>query len=645
MRKLGGFALCMAVLSSAHATPRLSPVWTDYAVIQRDQPILVEGFAAAGETVHGRLGGEQRQAVTGTDGRFALRFAPRAVASSADGKSVALELTLLDSVQTPVVRIQNLLVGDVWLCSGQSNMELSVNSSLDSWNQKQKAADPDLRLLGISQATAHQPQTQFINAPQWESANAQTVQNFSAACYYMAKELRRVNKIPVGVVHASWGGSQIRAWLPVAAARSIYGDSELDLLALYSAAPLKAVEMFVPRWQAWYSKESGGQTPWNQSAALTWLPVPQISFWNHWNATPLEQQANGNVWLRCQITLTQEQTQSGAELHLGILDDLDTTWVNGHPVGNTHGWDTERKYQVPARFLKPGVNEILVSVNNSWGNGGFASSPDKLAWIAADTRIALNQGWQYSISPVSGIPPRAPWDANAGIGLMHNKMVAPLGQFAMQGVAWYQGESDVGISGYQDRLAALMKAWRTQFGSDARMLIVQLANFGAPQLATTESGWAQMRETQRKAVVADKNAALVTAIDLGDRTDIHPANKNELGRRLAMAALGNALPQPVAAVRSGSTIRVKFAGVKDGLHTWSGSQALALELCGSQAKSCRYAEARIEAGSLILRDRKKAAKRVRYAWADSPVVNVYDGRKLPIPGFELPILELPATKH
>ncbi len=169
------------------------------------------------------------------------------------------------------------------------------------------------------------------------------------------------------------------------------------------------------------------------------------------------------------------------------------------------------------------------------------------------------------------------------------------------------------------------------------MLEVQLANFGSPQIAPAYSGWAALREDQRQSVLADGNAALVTAIDLGERTDIHPANKVELGRRLALAAEGGKLPQPVSAFREGDSIRVRFSGIEGGLAAWSGPAPLGFELCAADQASCRYAAARIDGDSVLLAGDGKAMTRVRYGWGESPVVNLFDTRPLPVPGFELTV--------
>jgi sialate O-acetylesterase len=234
------------------------------------------------------------------------------------------------------------------------------------------------------------------------------------------------------------------------------------------------------------------------------------------------------------------------------------------------------------------------------------------------------------------MPPRAPWDANAGIGVMHNKMIAPLGRFAMAGAAWYQGESDVGIPGYADRLRELFAGWRQQFGPQAKMLVVQLPNYETVAEKPVAAGWAEVREQERRAVAADGNAALIPTLDVGQRDNLHPPDKLQVGLRLAAAAQGQPMPMPERAVRQGDAVRVGFTGLIGGLHAWSGPP-LGVELCGETQESCRYAVARVDGDALVIAGDGKPAARVRYAWADAPVVNLFDARPIPVPGFELDI--------
>ena len=287
-----------------------------------------------------------------------------------------------------------------------------------------------------------------------------------------------------------------------------------------------------------------------------------------------------------------------------------------------------------AGVLHAGVNEILVNIFDGSGAGGFAGPAERFHLTFADGAVKpLGEGWQYSVANVHDAPPRAPWDEAMGFSFIYNGMIAPLGDYGLSGVAWYQGESDVGAPGsYADRLAAMMATWRRQLGRpDLPFLIVSLANFGPFAIHPVESGWAALREQQRLAVARDRHAALAIAMDLGERLDIHPGNKQELGRRLARGARVLAYgshesvgPEVARATRGPGGIVVDFSGVTGALHSWSANFVTALELCGDTPQSCRYAQGVAEGRTVRIADDGRPATRVRYGWADSPVTNLYD---------------------
>jgi sialate O-acetylesterase len=245
-----------------------------------------------------------------------------------------------------------------------------------------------------------------------------------------------------------------------------------------------------------------------------------------------------------------------------------------------------------------------------------------------------------------GSPPRTPWEATAGLAAIANAMIAPLGAYGLRGVLWYQGESDVErASTYDTLLAALMRDWREQFRFELPFLIVQLANYGRPTATPMDSGWARLREAQRRAVDADGNAALAVAIDIGESTDIHPANKQELARRLARAArhlvygeqLAPSGPRPLAAMRAGDAVTVRFGDVDGALVAYSAAGPIAFELCDADGAQCRFVRAQANGDTVTLDATAGPADRVRYCWADSPVCNLYDASGLPAVPFEIPV--------
>ncbi|HWT13514.1 MAG TPA: sialate O-acetylesterase [Allosphingosinicella sp.] len=636
-------ALAALVMSAqVAAQPTLDPLFSDHAVLQRGRPIAVWGTAAPSERVTVTLGSASASARAGRDGRWRVALpamdAGGPYTLSAAGASGA------------GVQAQDLQIGDVWLCSGQSNMEWPVSQALNGGNEAQNAQDGLVRILTVPQRTAIAPEVSLPTEVRWQTVSPETIRDFSAACWFMVRDLRQSQDVPIGAIDASWGGTRIRPWMSEAAVRAVGDVEDAELLALHRRDPVAAARRFGEAWGRWWRERTGdsaGAEPWRDSSRLAWRPVPSISPWEQWG-DPAFADFNGSVWVRRKVVLTEAEASGGATLSLGVIDDLDQTFVNGVGVGSSFGWALAREYRLPPGLLRAGENEILVNIGDSWGFGGFQGPAERLRLTLSDgTPKPLGEGWEYSVvDPSVGTPPRAPWDSHAGVATIYNGMIAPLRDFGLRGVAWYQGESDVGVPGYAGRLAAFMAAWRDQFDAPRLpFLIVSLANFGSFATTPVASGWAELREQQRLGADRDPNAALVVAMDLGERTDIHPPNKQEVGRRLARAARALAYgaaepgsgPEILRARRSGEGVVLEFAGVTGSLRTWSGERALAFELCAEAQESCRFADA-TAAGTIVrIADDGRPATRVRYAWADSPVTNLYDEAPLPVGPFEVPI--------
>jgi sialate O-acetylesterase len=627
-RALAALLLCTA--SAAAAEPALNPLFSDHGVLQRDRPIQVWGTADPGEQVPVALGNARVTVTADRSGAWRATLPTMAAGGPY-------------TLTAGTARASDVLVGDVWLCSGQSNMELSVGAALNAWNEIQSANDPQLRLLTVPHRTAMTPQTS-IPGLAWQPVTAATLGSFSAACYYMAKALRASQNVPIGAIAASWGGTQIRSWLDAAAIAAI-GDEDSRDFALAERDPAAANARFGTRWGDWWRQQSGdapGAEPWHASNRLNWSPVPAIRYWEEWG-DPRFASFNGMVWMRKRFTLSAAEAAEGGTLSLTVIDELDQSFVNGVAVGNRYSWEAPRDYRIAPGVLRAGENEVLVNVYDGSGFGGFSGPAERVRLTLADGNVKpLGEGWEYSVARVDGNPPRSPWDEAMGFTRIYNGMIAPLGAYGLAGVAWYQGESDVGVAGsYAERLAGLMGVWRGQLGRpDLPFLIVSLANYGPFATRPVESGWAELREQQRLAVARDPHAALVVAMDLGERQDIHPGNKQEVGRRLARAARALAYgasepagPRVVRARREGTGVVVEFSGVTGALRTWSGNVVLALELCGTGPGTCRYVEGRANGRTVRVPGDGRPATRVRYAWADSPVTNLYDEAQLPVGPF------------
>jgi sialate O-acetylesterase len=636
MSTRSSLSLLALLSSSAIAAPAIDPQFGSHAVIQRGKPIVLSGTAAPGERVSVTFAGQTRAAVAERNGKWSANFAPR----SAGGP-----YTISVSGPDGTASADDVMVGDVWLCSGQSNMEYPLRRALNGDGEVQSAADPDLRLMKVGQQLASTPQSSFAKPPAWQRSVPDTARDFSAACFFMVRDLRKTEKVPVGAIDDSWGGTPIRAWMSEAAARSSGNAEAADQLDLYRSDPTQAIRRFGGEWGAWWrskTNDAAGQEPWNASDRLTWKAVPSLSYWDNWG--PEWKAWIGSAWVRNRVTLTPAEAAQSATLSLSAIDDMDWTFVNGIPVGGKNDPANPRSYPVPTGVLKPGTNEVLIFVRNVWGGGGLAGPANRFGLTFADGhRKPLTSGWQYSrIADNVGDPLVPPWDNSSGVSTIYNAMVAPLGPLAIKGVAWYQGEADVGKAGYDRRLAAWTSNWRAQFRDpNLPFLIVGLAGWGKPVSRPVESGWAALIDEQRLAVGRDPHTALASAIDLGEPADIHPANKQEVGRRLALAAHqlvyldgGTVGPLPVSAVRQGNSVVVTFTKP---LQILSGANANAFELCGSSAATCRYADARVQGSKAVLTGDGQPVTRVRYAWADYPIVNLYDQDLLPAPVFELPV--------
>jgi sialate O-acetylesterase len=628
--------LSALLASSALAAPTLDPQFGDHAVIQRGKRVLLSGTANPHERVTVNLGGDTMTATADSSGRWQAEFAARAT-----GGPLLIKVTGADG---SAATAEDIEVGDVWLCSGQSNMEYPLPRTM-GYPEGQADPDPDLRLTKVPQQLADTPQANFFKSWQWQSAGP-NVKAFSAACYFMVKQLRDSQKVPIGAIDDTWGGTPIRAWMSEAAVRASGGAELADIISLFRKDPSAARRRFGESWGRWWRSRTGdkpGQEPWRASGRLQWKPVPSLNYWESWG--PEWRSFDGAMWARKRVTLTPRQAAQAATLSMSAIDDVDETFVNGTAVGGENAYNDPRKYGIAKGILHAGDNEIMVYVRDFGGQGGFAGPQDAFKLTFADgTAEPLSSGWEYSVIPNPAVsqPPVPPLSGLAGVSTIYNAMIAPLGRVSLTGAAWYQGEADVGTPGYAQRLTAFIGDWRRQFGNpDLPFLIVGLAGFGKPVAAPHESGWAEVINDQRAAVQGDRRAALVSAIDLGSWRDIHPSDKQEVGRRLALAAEtlaygggGKIGPLPLSATRAGNGVVVRFTKP---LQALGGSRPIGFELCGATSGTCRFADVRVNGDTVEIAGDGQSVTRVRYAWADYPIVNLYDEDMLPAPVFELPV--------
>lgn len=633
--------LSMALLGQAMPAAAAAPATLELDSLFHDRMVL----PMQGAVVSGRAGARAPVTVTGfggawratadQDGRFSV-----ALPALAPGRSGTLSIASGGGQVT----LADVIAGDVYLCSGQSNMQMSVARALNADTVIANAANPDLRMASVAVDPAPAPRARLATPVTWEAASPQSVPAWSATCYFFGQELQRRRKIPIGLVHASLGGSNITAWLSPAASLPDFARQQA-LLATYAADPAAASIAFGHEFERWWRASGATDQPWAAPPAelALWRGAPTVAqHWEHWDVPELAAY-DGPVWYVATVTLSAAQAAQAATLELGLIDEVDTSWVNGKPVGFTSGAGTRRAYPLAPGALKAGANTVVVNVIDLWSYGGlYGDAPRQLR--LADASVVPLTGWRWrKAPPAQRYPPRAPWDAMAGISVLHNGMIAPLGPFPFKAALWYQGESNIGTP-YQGLLTRLFRDWRAQFGKDMAFGVVQLANYGARTAQPAESGTARLREEQRLAVIGDANAVLASAIDLGEPADIHPANKQEVGMRLARAMAIRLYGEPGSAsgpmIRSASTrdgdIVLEFDGIEGALLAYGARQPIGFEVCGADggANGCRWAEARIDGARVILPGAGGAGK-VRFCWGDAPTCTLYDSASgLPALPFE-----------
>jgi len=649
--------ICMAAMlpspaPAADEAPLLARIFSDHMVMQRNRPLEIWGQAQPGDQVTVNMGGESRAARADAAGRWAVTLPAR----RAGGPHVLTARTA-----TRQQTVSDVLVGDVWLCSGQSNMEWAVRNTLNAGSEIQHSANNSIRHVAIPRLTAAAPAADFPVKLDWKVAGPGTTGDFSAVCYYFARELQKSQvDVPQGLINSSWGGTRIETWLSAGALRQLGGnDHQLELLGRYATDRPGASAAWGREFEKWWNAQPAnkGVQPWimgqgTGKAAGEWQPAPaKLSQWENWGEPKLAGY-DGMMWYRARVKLTAKQAKlakQGVKLSLGVIDDVDLVWINGQPMGSDCG-EHARVYDVPAGLLESGDNLVAVNVFDMWGSGGMHGAAEQRALRFADGTSVPLGSWEYQLPPPGLWMPRAPWEPYAGMNILYNAMIAPLGKFGLRGVAWYQGEANAGLGDaqrYRPQLQMLFDDWRRQFDFALPFLVVQLANWNPLVQGTVDSGWARLRDAQRRAVAADGNAGLAVTIDLGNRDDIHPTNKQDVGRRLARAARHvvfkeNVSPsgaQPAGAKRAVGGVEVTLGGYEGSLTVIGAKDPAGFELCGAAQPSCHFVRAQLGEGGVIrLEDpAPEKATRVRFCWADAPLCNLYDTSGLPVGPFELEV--------
>ncbi|MCB0569356.1 MAG: beta galactosidase jelly roll domain-containing protein [Phaeodactylibacter sp.] len=623
-----------AFLSSGLAQPSLPYCFSDHMVLQRGQAIPVWGWAPSGATVTVTLAGNNQNAQADKQGRWSTRLP----AMEAGGP---YELKVADEQFT--VTFTDVLVGEVWVCSGQSNMEWPVQLANDAATEMGKADFPKIRLLTVPRNMANLPQKNTLSTA-WEVCNPETVKDFSAVGYFFGRALWEQYEVPIGLIDDAWGGTVVETWMsPGAFAEdSLLVEVARSLPAINLQGMLDSAEIASRAWEASMdSLDIGLEEEWYKKD-MDWSQWQTMALPQSWESAGLRGQ-DGVVWFKHTFQLTAEEAQKPVTVKLGPIDDSDYTFLNGLALGRTlNQYNVPRSYPVPLDYLQEGDNTITVRVKDTGGDGGIWGEPESMKVVTAEREIPLAGDWSYAVGTKNMPPqPSATMGPNSLPSLLYNGMIHPIVPYALRGAIWYQGESNADQAMlYRSRFRGLIRDWRAQWAQgDFPFLFVQLANFHAAPNQPGESSWAELREAQTMAL-AEPNTGMALAIDIGDANDIHPRNKQEVGRRLALAARAIAYGEellyqgPVyeSSKVEGNKITVRFSQVGQGLQNRTGRKSLpGFALAGADGK-WHWANAQIVDKNTVQvsSDKLSAPKFLRYAWADNPgELGLYNSEGLP----------------
>jgi len=632
MKKIVLPLLLALLAATVQAEVRLSNVFGEHMVLQRDRPLRLWGTATPGQTLAVELGSRQASTRVGADGRWQVQLAPLPAGGP--------HRLLVKGDQT--VELRDVLIGDVWLLGGQSNMEWPLAQTDTGALEIATPQNPQLRHLRVPHRASVRPEAEIAPAP-WVVAEPGKVAEFSAVGYHFARQLQAVQGVPIGLINTAWGGSMLETWVRRDAAlrdpdlaptvRALPADN-----AVYGTVARRRAEARVAAWQPGLPLKDVDASGWSAASDIdaNWPALPAPDAWETHGLAGLD----GVVWMRKRIELKPAQAAGAAELHLAKVDDCDETWVNGQRVGGQCGWEQPRRYALPAGLLRAGTNWIAVRVTDTGGGGGFHGEPAAMRLDTAAGAVSLAGAWKARVEQVTAAAGPV---ANDAPSVGHNGLVAPLQGLSVRGVLWYQGEENSGrAAAYAEGFKRLIQDWRVQF-ADPKLpfFFVQLAAW--LPLADNKpgaGGWAELRASQA-AALALPHTGMATAIDVGDEVDIHPRNKRTLGHRLAALAMHElglraapaGGPRLLGHEVSGSALRLRFGDTAGGLRTARAGEPLRGFFLAGADRRWVPAQARFDGDRIVLQSPAVPAPvAARYAWVNNPSeANIVGGDGLPLP--------------
>lgn len=637
--KQGALILTLLILISLplFSQVRLPRLISDGMVLQRDARVKLWGWAAIHEKVTVAFHDSVYHASANDKGEWTI-----VLSGLRSGGPYAMTVSASNSIT-----IKDIMIGDVWVCSGQSNMELPMKRV--SWVYKTeiaKSENPNIRHFAVPQKYDFNTPKSDFESGKWESANPTTVLNFSAVAYFFGAQLYETYHVPIGLINASLGGSPAESWLSEDAIKE-FPIHEKEAQRFKDHTVISQVEsQDRTRIEAWYGELRRRDEGYKDTLRRWYDPAVNTSDWavmkvpGFWSNTALGA-VNGVVWFRKEIDVPASMVGQQARLILGRIVDADSVFVNGIFVGTTSYQYPPRRYDIPSNVLKEGRNTIVARVISNIDKGGFVlDKPYEL--VCAGQTIDLRGDWHYRLGAQMEPLASQTFIRWKPVGL-YNAMISPLLNYSIKGVVWYQGESNAERPlEYRALFPALIRDWRTKWGQgDFPFLFVQLPNFMETKDQPAESNWALLREAQLKTLSLPHTGMAVT-IDIGEWNDIHPLNKKDVGRRLALAAQQVAYgddkvvssgPIYQSLNIEGNKVVLTFTNAGSGLVA-KGDTLKCFAIAGPD-KQFVWAKAKIENNTVVVWNEKVPNPvAVRYAWADNPEgANLYNAEGLPASPF------------
>lgn len=646
---LCAIATCVGSQTPLQAKITLPCFFTDNMIIQQKTTMTLFGKAKANKKVTVETGWNNQRYETKADKEGNWR-----IAVSTPEAGGPYDITLSDGSKTV---LKNVMAGEVWFCSGQSNMEMPLAGwgKIKNYEQEIAAANyPDIRLFQVKKRTSVYPLEydqleSTMNG--WQECSPNTVHNFSALAYLYARELQQKLNIPIGVIDCTWGGTPAEAWTSSASLKHVIGFQEqVARLEALGFDRDKVMADYNAQYAEWLAKANNIDKGYrNGKECLVdgnvndkdWKQMQLPGFWEG-NGMP---NFDGIVWFRKQVEIPADWTNKDLELNLGMIDDEDIVYWNGEAFAKGAGYNSHRRYTVPARLVKQGVNTIAIKVTDTGGGGGIGGEAKDMNIRLKDASLSLAGNWKYLVGcSISDLPVAPIYPEHSSFpSVLFNGMVHPCLEYPVKGAIWYQGCNNVGRAvEYESLFQTLINDWRIQFKQpEMPFYFVQLANYLERKEVQADSPWAALREAQSKAKHLD-NTGMVVNIEIGEAYDIHPKNKQEVARRLAAISLADTYGQKVPAeapeystysVDKDGKVRISFTISEIGENFSQNNDIKGFTIAGPD-HVFYPAKAYTDGNQVVVSSPKvKMPVAVRYGWADNPECTLSTPSNLPVAPF------------